>query len=101
MVYWKGEQFWLGKLLEHPEIMTQGGTLEALEENLKDAYRMMVWEDSTRRLRDERDRFVKRRELIRQLEWACCILVRHGARHEIYHNPANNPYRATMMLMTI
>jgi predicted RNase H-like HicB family nuclease len=45
MVYWKGEQFWLGKLLEHPEIMTQGETLEELEENLKDAYRMMVWED--------------------------------------------------------
>ena len=30
MVYWKGEQFWLGKLLEHPEIMTQGETLEEL-----------------------------------------------------------------------
>ena len=45
MVYWKGKQFWLGKLLEHPEIMTQGETLEELEENLKDAYRMMAWED--------------------------------------------------------
>ena len=45
MVYWKSERFWLGKLLEHPEIMTQGETLEELEENLKDAYRMMVWED--------------------------------------------------------
>ncbi len=45
MVYWQGEQFWVGKLLEHPEIMTQGETLEELEENLKDAYRMMVMED--------------------------------------------------------
>jgi predicted RNase H-like HicB family nuclease len=45
MVYWKGERFWLGKLLEHLDIMTQGETLEELEENLKDAYRMMVWED--------------------------------------------------------
>ncbi len=45
MVYWKGERFWLGKLLEHPEIMTQGETLEVLEENLKDAYRLMVLED--------------------------------------------------------
>jgi predicted RNase H-like HicB family nuclease len=25
--------------------MTQGETLEELEEKLKDAYRMMVWED--------------------------------------------------------
>jgi mRNA interferase HicA len=30
---------------------------------------------------------VKRRELIRQLERAGCILVRHGARHDIYRNP--------------
>jgi len=23
MIYWKGEKYWLRKLLEHPEIMTQ------------------------------------------------------------------------------
>ncbi len=45
MVYWKGEKFWLGKILEYPEIMTQGETVEELEENLRDAYRMMVMED--------------------------------------------------------
>jgi predicted RNase H-like HicB family nuclease len=45
MIYWKTEQFWLGKLLEHPEIMTQGETLEELEENIKDAYRLMVMDD--------------------------------------------------------
>ena len=45
MVYWKGEQFWLGKLMEHPEIMTQGETVEELEENIKDAYRSMVMDD--------------------------------------------------------
>ena len=45
MIYWKGEKYWLGKLLEHPEIMTQGKTLKELEENIKDAYRLMVMED--------------------------------------------------------
>jgi len=45
MVYWRGGQFFLGKLLDHPEIMTQGETLEELEENLKDAYLAMVLED--------------------------------------------------------
>jgi predicted RNase H-like HicB family nuclease len=45
MIYWKGKKFWLGKLLEHPEIMTQGETLEELEENIKDAYRLMVMDD--------------------------------------------------------
>jgi len=44
-VYWKGERFWLGKLLEHPDIMTQGETLEELETNLKDAYRLLVMDD--------------------------------------------------------
>ena len=45
MVYWKGEKFWLGKILEHPEIMSQGETLEDLEENLKDAYKLMLMDD--------------------------------------------------------
>lgn len=45
MVYWKSEQFWLGKLLEHPEIMSQGETLKELEENLKDAFRLMVLDE--------------------------------------------------------
>ena len=45
MIYWKGEKYWLGKLLEHPEIMSQGKTLDELEENLKDAYLMMVLDD--------------------------------------------------------
>ncbi len=45
MIYWKGDKFWVGKLLEHPEIMTQGETLEELEENMKEAYVMMAMED--------------------------------------------------------
>jgi predicted RNase H-like HicB family nuclease len=45
MIYWKGETYWLGKLLEHPEIMSQGETVAELEENLRDAYRLMVMED--------------------------------------------------------
>ena len=45
MLYWKGERHWVGKILEHPEIMTQGETVEEIEENLKDAYMMMVTED--------------------------------------------------------
>jgi len=45
MIYWKGEKFWVGKLLEHPEIMTQGETLKELEENMRDAYILMAMED--------------------------------------------------------
>jgi predicted RNase H-like HicB family nuclease len=45
LIYWKGEKNWLGKILEHPEIMSQGETLEELEENIKDAYQLMVMDD--------------------------------------------------------
>ena len=45
MVYWRGEHFWLGKLVDHPEIMSQGETLEELEENLRDARREMLLDD--------------------------------------------------------
>lgn len=45
MIYWKSDKYWLGKILEYPSIMTQGTTLEDLEENIKDAYRMMVMDD--------------------------------------------------------
>lgn len=45
MIYWKGQKFWAGKLLERPDIMTQGETLDELEENMKEAYMLMTMED--------------------------------------------------------
>ena len=45
MVYWKGEKFWVGKLLDHPEIMSQGETIEELETNLREAYLLMAMDD--------------------------------------------------------
>lgn len=35
----------MGKLLEYPDIMTQGKTLKELEENMKEAYMLMTMED--------------------------------------------------------
>jgi len=45
MIYWKGKKYWVGKLLERPDIMTQGETLSELEENLREAYMLMTMED--------------------------------------------------------
>ena len=45
MVYWKGEKCWVGKLVDHPEIMTQGETLHELEGTMLDAFRMMDLDD--------------------------------------------------------
>ena len=38
-VYWQGHGMWLGYPQEYPDYMTQGETLEDLEENLRDIYR--------------------------------------------------------------
>ena len=45
MIYWKGKKYWVGKLLERPDIMTQGETLTELEKNMKEAYMLMTMED--------------------------------------------------------
>lgn len=45
MVYWKARKYWVGKLVERPDIMTQGRTLKELEENLREAYLLMAMED--------------------------------------------------------
>ena len=45
LIYWKSKKFWLGKLLEHPEIMTQGRTLEELERNIREAFMLMALDE--------------------------------------------------------
>ncbi len=42
MIYWKSDKFWLGRFIEHPDIMTQGETIEELEKNLKDAFEVFL-----------------------------------------------------------
>ena len=44
MLYWEGDRYWVGKIPNIPND-DPGGVVEELEENLKDAYMMMVTED--------------------------------------------------------
>jgi predicted RNase H-like HicB family nuclease len=37
-VYWQDEDMWLGYIEDCPDYMTQGETLEDLQEHLKDIY---------------------------------------------------------------
>ena len=37
-IYWQDGAMWLGHLEEYPDYMTQGETMEDLQENLKDLY---------------------------------------------------------------
>jgi predicted RNase H-like HicB family nuclease len=43
-VYWQDGTFWLGYLQDYPDFMTQGETLEELQENLKDIYNEIIQE---------------------------------------------------------
>ncbi len=45
MVYWQDEDMFVGRLLDYPNVATQGETLEELEENIKDAFELMYFED--------------------------------------------------------
>ncbi len=40
--YWKEEDMWLGYLEEYSDYMTQGETIEELEENLQDIYNSLT-----------------------------------------------------------
>ncbi len=41
-VYWQDEEMWLGYFEEFPDYMTQGASLEELQENLKDIYHELM-----------------------------------------------------------
>jgi predicted RNase H-like HicB family nuclease len=41
-IYWQDEGMWLGYLEEYPDYMTQGESLEELQENLKDIYKELT-----------------------------------------------------------
>jgi predicted RNase H-like HicB family nuclease len=41
-VQWQDGEMWLGYLEEFPDYMTQGETLEELEENLRDIYQELT-----------------------------------------------------------
>lgn len=42
--YWQDDDWYVGRLREVPGIFSQGETLKELEENIKDAYKLMASE---------------------------------------------------------
>ena len=40
--FWIDDDWYVGKLKEIPGVFSQGKTLEELENNIKDAYRLMI-----------------------------------------------------------
>ena len=44
--YWQDAGWYVGRLREVPGVFSQGKTLEELEENIRDAFRLMMEEES-------------------------------------------------------
>lgn len=44
--YWMDDDWYVGRLKEVPGVFSQGETLEELEESVKDAYRLMMEDDT-------------------------------------------------------
>lgn len=47
--YWIDDEWYVGQLREVPGVFSQGETLEELEENIRDAYRLLLKDRRTRR----------------------------------------------------
>jgi predicted RNase H-like HicB family nuclease len=45
--YWIDDGWYVGRLKEVPGVFSQGESLEELEENIRDAYHLMVEEESS------------------------------------------------------
>jgi predicted RNase H-like HicB family nuclease len=51
--YWMDEGWYVGRLKEVPGVFSQGESLEELEENIRDAYHLMVEEETSPRIAAE------------------------------------------------
>ena len=47
MEYWKDGKWYVGRLPQVPGVFSQGATLDELEQNIRDAYRLMLEEQSS------------------------------------------------------
>jgi predicted RNase H-like HicB family nuclease len=45
--YWKDGDWYVGRLPQIPGVFSQGATLQELEENIRDAYRLMLEEQTS------------------------------------------------------
>jgi predicted RNase H-like HicB family nuclease len=45
--YWPDDDWYVGKLKEVPGVFSQGESLQELEENIRDAYQLMMGETET------------------------------------------------------
>jgi len=44
MEYWRDDKWYVGRLPQVPGVFSQGATLDELEQNIRDVYRLMLEE---------------------------------------------------------
>lgn len=45
--YWVDDEWYVGRLIEVPGVFSQGESLDELEMNIKDAYKLMMLDEET------------------------------------------------------
>ena len=45
LVYWRDGDWYVGRIMEIPAVFSQGESLDALRENIQEAYELMVTQD--------------------------------------------------------
>ncbi len=58
LVYWEDDGWLVGKIKEIPGVFSQGETLDELQENIRDAYLLMMEDDSVEVRVDQREMVV-------------------------------------------
>jgi predicted RNase H-like HicB family nuclease len=57
--YWRDGDWYVGRLIEVPGVFSQGATLDELDENIQDAYELMVSQDRPQAPESALRRFVE------------------------------------------
>ena len=89
--FWQDEGWYVGKLREVPGVFSQGESLEALKENIQDAYDLMMQEtmqipvENFNSNRTDNGYSLKRKDFIKRLAEQECYLKRHGRKHDILY----------------
>jgi len=68
--YWQDDGWYVGKLKEVPGIFSQGETLAELEENIEDAYKLLMAEEQK-----TNHPISKTKEMLVEIAWNAAILL--------------------------
>jgi predicted RNase H-like HicB family nuclease len=87
--YWKDGDWFVGRLNEKPNVISQGRTVEELQSNIRDAFELVRKFDETENLAQAEDEGyspLPLQEFLHELRDAGCLLKIHEGAHDLYMN---------------